>query len=102
MKRRKNFLPSFLLTILFWLCWIYVLLFTAPESNLLFFIFYFLLFLSLFLTSSLVFANSRRGFLLALGIIGIAILQQIKLLNILNVILLLGILLSFELYFSHY
>ncbi|PJE67308.1 hypothetical protein COU95_03115 [Candidatus Shapirobacteria bacterium CG10_big_fil_rev_8_21_14_0_10_40_9] len=102
MTRRKNFLPTFLLTILFWLCWIYILLFTAPESNFLLFTFYFLLFLSLFLTFSLIFANSRRGFLLVLGITGVVFLQQIKLLNILNLILLLGILLSFELYFSRH
>lgn len=76
------------------------MLFTAPETNFLIFLFYFLVFLSFFLAFSLILANSRRGFLLALGVTGIAFLQQIKLLNILNVILFLAILSSIELYFS--
>lgn len=100
MRRKRNFLPTFILVIFFWLSWITLMLFFAPETKLLIFIFYSLLFFANFLTFSLIFGNSRRGILISLGIISYLFLNQVKQFHFLNVLLLGGILLSIELYFQ--
>jgi len=99
-RRRKNFLPTFILAIFFWLVWLGVLLFFTPESLLMIAVFFLLLFLALFFTLSLLFANSRRGFLVAGGIILFLILRWQELGNILNTILLMVTILTLEIYFT--
>lgn len=99
MKHRRNFLPTFLLTIIIWLTWISVLFFFAPQTKLLILAFYFLFWLANFLTFSLILGNSRWGFLISFGIIAYLFLRQIKQDHILNFVLLGGIVLSIELYF---
>ncbi len=100
LKRRKNFLPALLLAVLFWLLWGGLVYFTAPTNYLLLITFYLLLFLAVFLTSGLVFANSRQGFVVALGIICFLLLRYHQLGNVLNIILLVGILISLSLYMA--
>jgi len=109
MRRRQNLLPTLILAILFWLSWLYLLFFTSPEDSfdcslfvvrcslILFFI---TLSCALTLTLALIFGNTRRGFLLTLGIIGFLILRMFDLAHYLNLALLIGILLSLEIYFS--
>jgi len=98
-KRRKSFFPTLLLAIFFWIGWGWLFYSTAPASNFVLLTFYFLLFLALFLTGALIFANSRRGFLIAIGAIGFLIFRYYDLANYLNLILFVGILISLELYF---
>ncbi|PIU03414.1 hypothetical protein COT44_03145 [Candidatus Shapirobacteria bacterium CG08_land_8_20_14_0_20_39_18] len=100
MKRRRNYLPTLLLTIIFWLLFGYIVLFTAPASSLLIFLFYLTLTLSLSLTLSLLLANSRRGFLLAFGLVVFLFFKQVDLLNVLNILLVLAIIISVEIYSS--
>jgi len=102
MHRRKNFLPTLILTLLSWLSWLYIVFYFSPKNTIKFsiFLFFLLLALSLTLTFSLIFANSRRGFVLSLGIVGFLALRAANLDNYLNLILLFGIILSLELYFS--
>jgi len=107
MRRRKNFFPTLLLAVLFWLSWFYIVFFTSPED---FFdcslfavrcsltLFFPVLGLALFLTLSLVLANTRRGFLMTLGVIGFLILRLLDSAHYLNLILLVGTLISLELY----
>lgn len=98
--KRRGFLPTFLVAGLSWITLISLVLFYAPETNLLVCLFYLLVFISCFLTSSLILANSRRGSLLALGAVFFLFLKQIKQDHFLNFALVGGILLSIELYFK--
>ncbi|MDP3888856.1 MAG: hypothetical protein Q8Q24_02315 [bacterium] len=97
---RKNFLPAFLASLLVWLIFLYFVLTYAPETTLLVGVFYLLLFFALFFTLALFLANSRRGLLVSLAIVGFLFLNQIKQANTLNYILLAGLLLSIELFFT--
>jgi len=96
--RRKSFFPTLLLAILFWFGWGWLVYSTAPTNSFLLIAFFFLLFMAFFLTAALVFANSRRGFLIGVGIICFLIFRYYQIGNILNVALLLGIFLCLELY----
>lgn len=98
MKHNKNFLPTLFVALFLWLAFLFLVVFTAPSSPLLLTTFYLLLFLALFLTFSLVLANSRRGGLLAAGMTVFLLLRQTQMVNYLNLILLMGILISLELY----
>jgi hypothetical protein len=105
--QKKRFFFTFIFTILSWGIWMYVLLTVPPENPNNFlsipvsYIFFFTpLFLSLFLTITFLLGNTRRGFLLSIGIIGLLILQLLKTVNFLTVGLLLAIFIVFELYFS--
>jgi hypothetical protein len=98
-KRRKNFLPTLMLALFAWASWGWLVYSMAPENNLLLFIFYGLLFMAVFLTIALLLANSRRGLLIAIGVISFLIFRYYQLANFLNLGLFFGILLSLELYF---
>lgn len=99
-KRRKNFLPTLLLAILFWSLWFWLVFSVPPTSSLSLLLFYFSLFLALFLTAALIFANSRRGFLTAAVVICFLVFRYYQLTNILNLLLLFGIFLCLELYLA--
>jgi len=102
MRRRKNFFPTLLLAIIFWIGWFYIVFSISPEDITYYIphtIYFFLaLFLALFLTLSLVLANTRRGFLATLGVIGFLILRLLDSAHYLNLILLGATLLSLEFY----
>ena len=97
-RKRKNFLPTLLLALLFWAGWGWLVYSQPPANNLILFGFYSLLFLALFLTAALILANSRRGFLFATAAIIFLIFRYYQLANPLNLVLLLGILIALELY----
>jgi hypothetical protein len=102
-RRRKNFLPTVSLAFLSWLVVGFFVFFVDPKVIRDFLIsfsylpFFFFLFLSLFLTASLAFANSRRGLLIAIGLITFLYLRLFGLGHILNATLLFFFLLSLEL-----
>lgn len=108
-KRRRNFLPTFILNVLLWLSWFYVVLkispqysvfiihYSIPAGTLLFFL---TLSLSLSLTFAFLLSSTRRGFFLSLFVCGFLLLRLIKQAHLLNLILLVGILICLEIYFS--
>jgi len=98
MAKRKNFLPTLIITLLSWIGFIYIIFFQSPSSPLFLTTFYLLLFLSLFLTLSLILTNSRRGLLISLFIIFYLLLRYFKVATFLNTGLLLAVLFSLELY----
>ena len=100
MARRRNFLPTFILAVFFWLVWFWIIFLIAPESLWSFLIFFASLFSALFLTFSLLLAQTRKGFLFALGLILLLFLCWQKLAHVLNIILLSAIVLFLELYFT--
>lgn len=99
-RRRKNFLPTLLLAILSWSLWGWFIYSFAPTSNFLLFTFYSLLFGAVFLTSALIFANSRLGSLTALFVVLVLLFRYLQLGNLLNLLLLVGIFLSLGFYFG--
>lgn len=93
-------MPSLLAALFLWTAWLLVFLFFPPEAFLAPFLFLILTFFAVFLTSALLFANTRRGFLIGIGVLFLAILNYYKVGNYLNIILITGILLSVEYYFA--
>ena len=103
-KRRKNYLPTLILTIVLWV-FLGLLVFEVepklvkniliPGMYLPFFLFFFP---ASFLTLAIIWGNSKRGFLSAVGLAGILMLRIYKLGNLLNLILLIGVLLAIEKY----
>jgi hypothetical protein len=99
-KSQKNFLPALILTIVFSSLFILTIIFLSPDGFLKFLSFYITLFLSSFFLFSLIFANSRRGFLISLFLLIFLLSKQFKIANLLNIILSLAIFVSLEAYFS--
>ena len=99
-RKRKNFLATLLLAVLFWGVWGWLVYFKAPTENFLLLAFYVSLFLAVFFTSALIFANSRRGLLLASLIILSLLFRYYQIGNLLNIILLASIFVIFEIYLA--
>lgn len=99
-QRRRNFLPTLLVTIILWGIFAVIFFFVPPETNLLPLLFLVVVVLASLFTGSLIFANTRRGFLLALGILVFMLLNYYNIGNYLNIVLLVGILFAAEYYFS--
>jgi len=98
-RSRKNFLPTFAITILFWLISISLIYFFEPNNAGIIIAFYVSLFLSLLFTFSTILANTRRGIILSLSVIMFLILRYFGIGNILNAILILGVAITTEVYF---
>lgn len=98
--RRKNFLLSFAVALLLWLTWFVIFLFIPPETYFTLIAFLVVTFLTTFLTAALLFANTRRGLLIALGVIIFMLLNHYEAGNYLNIILVAGILLTTDYYLS--
>lgn len=64
--------------------------------------FFLVLFFALFFTLAIIFINSRKGLLFALAIVLFLILRLFGLGNILNAILIFGLLIALNYYFTHH
>lgn len=98
--RNKNFLPSLLATVLLWTLTSTLVYFVDPQTFGAIPIFFLTLFLSLLFTLSLVFANTRRGFIASICLIIFLILRYFGIGNILNLIFIFALGATVELYFS--
>lgn len=83
-SRRKNFLPALILSLIFWGAWIYLIFWQPPANYLLIFSFYLLLFFAGFFSLSLIWANSKIGFLNSLWLILFLTFRYFKIGNSLN------------------
>jgi hypothetical protein len=99
-KLRKNFLATFIITFLLWLGVAGIVYFINPYENGATILFFLVLFFALFFTFSIIFVNSRRGFVTSTGITLFITLRYFGLGNILNFFLIAGICTAIELYFS--
>lgn len=105
-RQRKNFLATLVLIIFFWLTLGLMIWLVEPEliKDILipnFYLPFFInLFLALFFTLAVIFANSRRGFLISLGTIIFLILRLHRLDNLLNIILIISCVAVLEFYFT--
>jgi len=100
--KRKNFFPTLLITITLWLLLAGLVYFTGPEDFFAVPAFFFVSFLVLLFSFSIIFSNTRRGLVAALGLILFLILRYFGVGNVLNLILIIAILICFELYFSRF
>ncbi len=98
--RRKNFLPTLVLTLLLWIATGFLIYAVDPFSFGAVPAFFCLVFLSLLFTFALLFSNSRRGFVAAGALSIFLFLRYLGIGNILNFLLLAGIAVAIELYFS--
>ncbi len=96
--RRKNFLPSLVLTFLLFISLISIVYFTDPRFSLFVPLFFINLFIFLFFLFSLIFGNSKRGFLISVCLTIFAIFRFFGVGNILNAILIAGLGIIIELY----
>lgn len=98
--KRKNFLPTLLLTVLFWILLGALVYFVDPRTFGVVPLFFITFFVTLLFTFSLIFANSRRGFLISLSLSLFSILMYLGVGNWFNLSLILAIATCIEIYFS--
>jgi hypothetical protein len=102
-RRRKNFLPAVFFAFLSWFVVGFFIFLVDPQVirdfpiSGLYLPFFVFLFLSIFLSASFIFSNSRRGLLIALGIVGFFYLRLLGLGHLLNAILLAAFIIVLEL-----
>jgi len=98
-KRRKNFLPALILTLIFWSGLGWLVYNFPPESFWLISSFYLLLFGAVFFTIGLSFGNSKIGLMVALWVLFLLLMCYFKIGNLLNLSLLTLIFLILNIYF---
>ena len=98
-RKRKNFFPTLLITILFWVLAGGLIYFVEPDAFGAIPIFFILVFLSLLFTASTIFANTRRGLIMALGLTIFLFLKFLGVGNIINFLLITGLGITIEIYF---
>lgn len=99
-NKSKSFLPSFFVTIILWFSLVSLILFVKPAQEFALELFFVNLFLVFLFTFSLLFANTRRGFLVAVFIVSHTFFRYLGIASPLNSILLGGALIMFEIYFT--
>ncbi|SRR5258706_2665745 len=96
--KRKNFAPTFIITIALWISVILLIINTNPNQFAVVHLFFILFFLAVFLTSAILLVNTRRGILIALGITAFLFLRSIGAGSVMAAISLIAILSLVELY----
>jgi hypothetical protein len=99
--KRKNFLPTLLITILLWGLLAGLIYFVDPGTFGMVILFFLILFITLLFTFSLIFASTRRGLIGSISLLFFFILAYLGVGNILNLLLIVAIAISLELYFGH-
>lgn len=99
-RLRRNFFPTLIVILILWSAVAGVVYFVEPDTFGAGPAFFILLFLSLLFTFSTLFAHTRRGILAASGLALFLILRYLGVGNLLNFLLILGIVVAAELYFS--
>lgn len=98
--KRKNFLPTLLITLFLWLLVGTLIYFVDPNTGGAIFSFFVLVFTAFLFTFSLIFASGRRGVEGAGAITLFLILAYLGVGNILNLILIVAIAVCIELYLA--
>ena len=96
---RKNFFAAAVITAVLWIVWA-IMFFLVPPEGAMPFVFLLISFLVVLFSGALIFANTRRGLLLSLGVVSFMLLRYFEIGNYLNLVLLAGLLLSVEYYLS--
>lgn len=94
-KLRKNFFPTALLTIVLWGLLAGLIYFVDPSAFAAIPTLFILVFLALLFTFSILLANSLLGAVFSLGLTSFVILRYFGIGNVLNLLLILGVLAAF-------
>jgi hypothetical protein len=98
--KRKNFLPTLLVTVLLWILLAGMIYFVDPGIFGAVALFFALLSATLLFTFSLVFASTRRGVIASTALSLFAILAYLGVGNILNLLLIVAIAICLEIYLA--
>jgi hypothetical protein len=99
-KRRKNFFPTLIVLILSWGSIFAVVYLIDPTSLGAVPAFFILVFIASIFTFSTLFANTRRGVISALALTLFLVLRYLGIGHILNFLLIFGLAITIEVYFS--
>jgi len=98
--RRKNFLPTLIITLLLWFLVAGIVYFIDPHTFGVLPLFFVLIFIAFLFSFSIIFSHTRRGFLTALGLTLFLILRYFGVGNLLNLLLISGVIIAIEIYFT--
>ena len=99
-KLRKNFLPTLFLIILLWSIAAFIIYFVDPSAFAIVPALLLVIFFALLFTTSLLFANTRRGLITTSFLTLFIILRYLGVGNIINFLLILGVGITLELYLN--
>lgn len=99
-KKRKNFLPTLIIAIFLWVGVALFINSVNPYSFGALQLLLIIIFVASFFTFSLLFANTRRGFISATFLVMFLALRYLGIGNIVNLSLLAGLFITIEMYFS--
>ncbi len=99
-KRKKNFFPTLILTIFLWTATGAIIYFFNPHSAGTVPLFFAIIFFAFLFTFSVLFANTRRGLITALGLTLFLLLKMYGIGNLLNFLLIIGVGISTDLILS--
>ncbi|MBI3397316.1 hypothetical protein HY045_02465 [Candidatus Woesebacteria bacterium] len=99
-KLRKNFLPALVLTLFLWAVVGFIVYFTDPTVAGIVPLFFLVLFIVFVFTFSLIFASKKRGLIVAIAFIVFLILRYFGIGNLINFLLIMGLVVSTEFYLN--
>jgi len=99
-NKRKNFLPTLVVTIILWVVIGGLIYFADPHSFGVIPLFLVLVYVATMFTFSIIFAQTRRGIITASALTLFLILRYLGIGNVLNLLLILGLSLAIEYYFN--
>lgn len=99
-KRRKNFFPTLVAIFITWGLVAFIVYFIEPDTFAIIPVFFLVTFFALIFTFSTLFANTRRGIVSAAALSLFLILRFFGVGNIVNFLLIAGIAVSIEYYFT--
>ncbi|OGM31410.1 hypothetical protein A2803_05505 [Candidatus Woesebacteria bacterium RIFCSPHIGHO2_01_FULL_44_21] len=99
-KKRKNFFPFLIFTIILWFIFTLIIIFIDPEKKGALELFITSVFFANFFTFSLILGKARRGFFVAGGITFYIFLRYLGVGNLINLLLIIGVITAFEFYLS--
>ena len=95
-KKRKNFFPALLITILLWFIFCCIVMFLNPSTFGAKPLFFASLGTALIFTLSLLFGNTKRGALTTIGILIYLFLRVIGIGNIVNLLLIFAVIIALD------
>ena len=98
--KRKNFFPSLIITMFLWIIIAGLVYLTDPRTFGVILLFFLLIFFACWFTFSVLSENRKRGLIIAGSITFFMILRYLGIGNILNLILLLGLAITIDYFFS--
>jgi len=98
-RDRKNFFPTLAITILLWIFTFALVYFVEPDIPLIMPVFFVLVFSAFLFTFSTALANSRSGLILSSAVTIFLFLRYLGVGNVINLILIVGIVISIEVYY---